>query len=196
MKDVIASDADLVIRRLRDQPEEYSRIVTWRNSPYVREWWDPDDPPLTLEAAIEELGPGEDGDGQATFCIIELAGDPVGFIQFYPWDTEAAYLAEIGLRLPKGSWGLDIFIGDSGLAGRRIGSRAVRLLSDHLFAEESATAVALITEATNARSHAAYRRAGMRASGEPFLDTDLRDGQRVESILMIRDRPGGTVDAR
>jgi len=196
MKDVIASDADLVIRRLRDQPEEYARIVAWRNSPHVREWWDPDDPLLTLEAAIEELGPGRGGDGQTIFCIIELAGEPVGFIQFYPWDGEEAYLSEIGLRLPEGSWGLDIFIGDPGLAGRGIGSLAIRLLSDHLFVEESATAVALITEATNARSHAAYRHASMRVSGEPFLDTDLRGGQRVESILMIRDRPDGTAGGR
>jgi aminoglycoside 6'-N-acetyltransferase len=196
MQDVIASDADLVIRRLRDQPDEYAHIVAWRNSPHVREWWDPDDPPLTLEAAIEELCPEQGGDGQTTFCIIELAGEPVGFIQFYPWDGEEAYLSEIDLRLPKGSWGLDVFIGDPELAGRGIGSRAVRMLSDHLFAQESATAVALITEATNARSHAAYRRAGMRVSGEPFLDTDLRGGQRVESILMIRDRPGGTAGGR
>ena len=136
------------------------------------------------------------GDGQTISCIIELAGEPVGFIQFYPWAAEEAYLAEIGLSLPEGSWGLDVFIGDSGLAGRGIGSRAVRLLSDRLFAEESATVVALITEATNARSHAAYRHAGMRVAGEPFLDTDSRGGQRVESILMIRDRPDGTAGGR
>ncbi len=30
------------------------------------------------------------------------------------------------------------------------------MLSDHLFAEEAATAVALITEASNARAQAAY----------------------------------------
>ena len=51
-------------------------------------------------------------------------------------------------------------------------------------------------EAGNGRAQAAYTRAGMRVSGEPFLDTDMRDGQRVESILMIRDRPGGTADGR
>jgi hypothetical protein len=33
-------------------------------------------------------------------------------------------------------------------------------------------------------------------SAERFLDTDLRNGQRVESILMIRDRPSGTAAAR
>ena len=98
--------------------------------------------------------------------------------------------------MPRGSWGLDIFIGSRGSKAPGIGSRTVRLLSDHLFAEEGATAVALITEASNARAQASYRRAGMRVSGEPFLDTDIRGGQRVESILMIRDRPGGTAGGR
>ena len=196
MQDVIASDGELVIRRARDHADDHARIVAWRNSPHVREWWDPDERPLTPEAAQEEFAENLHEEHPTIACIIELAGEPVGFIQFYPWDAEATYLAEIGLTVPQGSWGLDIFIGDPGLAGRGIGSRAVRMLSDHLFAAESATAVALITEATNARAHAAYRRAGMHVSGEPFLDTDTRDGQRVESILMIRDRPGGTAAGR
>jgi RimJ/RimL family protein N-acetyltransferase len=196
MKDVIAAEGDLAIRRVRDQDDDYGRLVDWRNSPHVREWWNPDEPPVTMARVIEELGLRGGGDDQTTPCIIELAAEPVGFIQFYPWAAEQAYLAEIGLSLPERAWGLDIFIGDSRLAGRGIGSRAVRLLSDQLFAEESATVVALITEATNARSHAAYRHAGMRLAGEPFLDTDSRAGQRVESILMIRDRPDGTAGER
>jgi aminoglycoside 6'-N-acetyltransferase len=194
MQDVIAADADLVIRRVQDQSGDYALIVAWRNSDHVREWWDPDGPP-TLEAVIEELRPSLRGEDPTISCIIELAGEPVGFIQFYPWDAETDYLAEIGVSVPPGSWGLDLFV-DARLAGHGVGSRAVRVLSDHLFAEEGATAVALITEATNARSHAAYRRAGMHVVGEPFLDTDMREGQRVESILMIRDRPSGTVAAR
>ena len=54
---------------------------------------------------------------------------------------------------------------------------------------------ALATEAGNLRAQVAYVRAGMRVV-ERFLDTDTRDGQRVESVLMIRDRPGGTAAAR
>ena len=196
MSDVITADGNLVIRRIRDQPDDYERMVAWRNSPHVREWWDPDDPPLTLAGAIDELGLRSPSDDPTTSCIIELAGEPVGFIQFYPWDAEEEYLATIGVSVPSGSWGLDIFIGASGLIGQGIGARAVRVLCDHLFAEEAATAVALITEAGNARAQAAYARAGMHVSGAPFEDTDLRDGQRVESVLMIHDRPAGTADGR
>jgi aminoglycoside 6'-N-acetyltransferase len=187
VNDVIAADGDLVIRRLRDHVDDYERIVAWRNRPHVREWWDPDDPPLTLEGAIEELRAETHPSHSTSACIIEVSGAPAGYIQFYPWDDEKPYLQEVGLTLPDGAWGLDIFIGEITLIDQGIGSRAVRLLSDHLFSELGATAVALATEAGNTRAQAAYVRAGMRPV-ERFLDTDLRGGQRVESILMIRDR--------
>jgi RimJ/RimL family protein N-acetyltransferase len=195
VNDVIAADGDLVVRRMRDHVEDYERIVAWRNRPHVREWWDPDDPPLTLEAAIEELRAETQPSHPTSACIIEVSGAPAGFIQFYPWDGEKPYLEEVGITLPDGAWGLDIYIGEMALVDQGIGSRTVRLLSDRLFSDHAATAVALVTEAGNTRAQAAYVRAGMRPV-ERFLDTDLRDGQRVESILMIRDRPSGTADAR
>jgi aminoglycoside 6'-N-acetyltransferase len=196
MNDVIAADGDLVIRRVGDEPRDYELIVAWRNSPHVREWWDPDDPPLTLAGLRAELDAQIRGDDTTTSCIIEHSGEPVGFIQVYPWDAEEEYLAELGVTVPPGSWGLDIFIGKSGLEGTGVGARAVSVLSEYLFSQRGATAVALITEASNARAQASYRHAGMRVLGEPFRDTDMRGGQRVESVLMIRDRPGGTAGGR
>ncbi|MGA7988726.1 MAG: GNAT family N-acetyltransferase [Candidatus Dormiibacterota bacterium] len=195
MNDVIASDGDLVLRCMRDRADDHELIVGWRNRPHVREWWDPDDPPLTMEAAIEEFREAAEAIQPTVMCVIERAGIPAGYLQFYPWDAEREYLEEVGVTLPAGAWGIDIFIGEAGLLGQGLGSRAVRLISDHLFAEEGASAVALATEVGNTRAQAAYVRAGMRAIRQ-FLDTDLRDGQRVESILMIRDRPGGTADER
>jgi RimJ/RimL family protein N-acetyltransferase len=195
VNDVIATDGEVAIRRVRDDRDDYGLIVSWRNQPHVREWWDPDDPPLTLEAAIEELRPSTQPESADTACIIELGGAPIGYLQFYPWDEEQDYLGEVGITLPGGAWGLDIFIGERSLVDHGIGSRTVRLISDHLFAEHDATAVALATEAGNSRAQAAYVRAGMRVI-EHFLDTDTRDGRRVESVLMIRDRPGGTAAAR
>jgi aminoglycoside 6'-N-acetyltransferase len=196
MNDVIAEGGGLVIRPVRQEAGDHDRIVAWRNAPHVREWWDPDDPPLTVGELRDELDAQIRGDDTTTSCIIEHAGEPVGFIQFYSWDTEEEYLAEIGVTLPPGSWGLDIFIGKPGLEGTGMGSRAVRVLSAYLFSQRGASAVALITEAGNARAQASYRHAGMRVLGEPFRDTEVRGGQRVESLLMIRDRPDGTTGGR
>jgi aminoglycoside 6'-N-acetyltransferase len=195
VNDVIAADGDLAIRRMRDHPDDYDLIVEWRNRPHVRQWWDPDDPPLTLDGAIKELRPLTEDGASNTAAIIEWNGAPIGYLQFYPWDEEQAYLAEVGITVPRAAWGLDIFIGEAALVGQGIGSRTVRLIADHLFAEHGATAVALATEASNSQAQAAYIRAGMHIV-ERFLDTDTRDGQRVESVVMIRDRPGGTAGGR
>ncbi len=70
-----------------------------------------------------------------TASIIEFEGAAIGYLQFYPWDEEAAYIAEVGITIPDGAWGLDIFIGEPSLVSQGIGSRTVRLISDHLFAE-------------------------------------------------------------
>jgi len=195
MNDVIAIDGDLAIRRMRDHPDDYMLIVAWRSAPHVHEWWDPDEPPPDLAGAEAELRPSTRDSDPTTACIIEVGGLPAGFIQFYPWSSEGAYMSEVGITVPEGAWGLDIFIGDPAFLHRGIGSRAVLLLSDHLFRTQRATAVALATEATNTHAQAAYERAGMRVVRE-FEDTDHRGGQRVRSLLMIRDRPGGTADAR
>jgi len=195
MKDVIAADGDMAIRGMRDDPADYELIAAWRSARHVHEWWDPDEPPPDPAGAAAELRPYTQGSDPTVACIIEVDGVPAGFIQFYPWDGEADYLSEVGVTVPEGAWGLDLFIGETAFLHRGIGSRAVRLLSDHLFANLGATAVALATEATNAHAQAAYERSGMRVV-EEFLDTDRRDGRRVRSLLMIRERPGGTAAGR
>ncbi len=195
MNDVIAADGALAIRRMRDEPGDYALIVAWRSAPHVHEWWDPDEPPPDLASATAELRPSTRDSDPTTACIIEVDDRPAGFIQFYPWSSEGEYMSEVGITVPEGAWGLDIFIGETTCLHRGMGSRAVRLLSDHLFTKRGATAVALATEATNAHAQTAYERAGMRVVQE-FMDTDHRDGRRIQSLLMIRDRPGGTTAAR
>src|ERR1700722_16175949 len=111
VNDVIAGDGGVVIRRMRDHPDDYALIVDWRNRPHVREWWDPDEPPLTVDGAIEELRPLTQGSGANTAAIIEFEGTAIGYLQFYPWDEETAYLAEVGIAIPDGAWGLEILIG-------------------------------------------------------------------------------------
>jgi RimJ/RimL family protein N-acetyltransferase len=195
MKDVIAADGDLAIRRMRDEAADYDLIAAWRSAPHVHEWWDPDEPSPDSAGAAAELRPYMQGSDPTVACIIEVEGRPAGFIQFYPWAGEADYISEVGITVPDGAWGLDLFIGETAFLHRGIGSRAVRLLSDHLFANLGATTVALATEATNTHAQAAYVRAGMRVVQE-FLDTDRRAGRRVRSLLMIRERPGGTAAGR
>jgi aminoglycoside 6'-N-acetyltransferase len=176
---------NLTIRPMRDAAEEYERLAAWRNLAHVREWWDPDDPPMTVESAVEEYGPDVAGRTATRAAVIEVDGESIGFLQFYPWAAYQQELVDIGVEVPAGAWGLDIFIGEPRWLGRGIGSRAVRMLCDRLIRDEGATAVAFGVEKGNLRARRAYEKAGLTPTVE-FLDSDTRGGERVLSILMVR----------
>jgi aminoglycoside 6'-N-acetyltransferase len=188
-RDELAREGDLAIRRLRDERDDYDLLVRWRNEPHVAEWWSTDDDPTptTLDRVIERQGPHAD-EPWVTDCIITVDGRPVGYVQFYPWSAEADEAEEMGIPDTDGSYGLDIFIGEPGMIDRGVGSRTVALLARHLFEKCDATSVALLSPVGNERAHHAYEKAGFRKV-EQVLDTDVVNGERRMSWLMILDRP-------
>ena len=185
---VIAADGELRVRAMLDEPQDYELVVRWRNEPHVREWWDPDDPPMTVERAVSECRPAIIGAEPDQLCIIELDGTAVGFVQFSAWFNWQKDLDEMGLTVPPGSWSLDIYIGELERMNRGLGSRVVRLVCDHLFRIQHASAVAFGVEVDNARAKRAYLKAGMRSTVR-FRDLDTRGGERVWCDLMVRDAP-------
>lgn len=188
--DVITRDADLAIRRMRDDPDDYALLVGWRNEPHVAEWWNTDDEPapVTFEHVVDHYGPRTDSDGSTTSCIIERSGRPVGYTQFYRWADTGEEMRSMGFSLDDRAYGLDILIGEPSLIGSGTGALAVALLCRHLFAERGASRVALLTAERNVRAQRAYEKAGMRKVAL-VLDTDIKDGERVRSWLMVVDRP-------
>ena len=187
--DELAREGDLAIRRLRDDRDDYDLVVRWRNEPHVAEWWSTDDDPtpMTLARVIETHGSYDD-EPWVTDCIITVGGRPAGFVQFYPWSQEADEARELGISDADGSYGLDIYIGEPDMIDRGVGSRTVALLARHLFEERDATSVALVTPVGNDRAHRAYEKAGFRKVKQT-LDTDVVNGERRMSWLMVLDRP-------
>jgi len=187
LMDLIASEGGLVIRLMQDDEAEYERTARWRNEPHVREWWDPDDPPLTPDGAREHYGPSTRPGAPATACVIEFEGRAAGCIFFYPWEGFREEAGAMGLPQVEGAWGLDIFIGEPDLLGRGIGTAAIDLLCRYLLTERGASCVMLEAAIDNARALRAYEKAGFARYGRA-LDTDTKDGQRVQSWVMVRPR--------
>ena len=187
----LIEDGDLAIRRLRDIRDDYERMVRWRNMPHVREWWDPDDPDLTFDDAVKEYRALTSAEAETTGCVILYGGMPIGFVQFCSWDGYRQDADEIGFQPGSNWWGVDIFIGEPGLVGHGIGSRAVRLVAGYLAQSRGAKCVALTTEIENTRAIRAYEKAGFKKEKQ-VLDTDTRDGQRVRSWLMVYRVPSAS----
>jgi RimJ/RimL family protein N-acetyltransferase len=186
--DVFAADADLTIRRLRDDPADFEAMARWRAEPHVHEWWDPDEPPPSAEEIANRYRERTDPDHETTGCIIELDGRPVGYLQFYRWLDFEDEMAEMDVGAGPDSYGIDIQIGVPDLIDKGIGSRAVRAICTYLASERGATDVRLTTEVTNLRAQRAYQKAGFVKLRE-ILELDTRDGERVWAWLMVWEPP-------
>ena len=190
--DELIREGDLAIRRMRDDPADYALMVRWRNEPHVAEWWNTDDDPTptTLERVTQKYGPRTEDASWVMSCIITVDDRPIGYMQFYPWSAEADEAREMGIPDLDGSFGLDILIGEPDMIGRGVGSRTVALVAGYLFEKRGATSVALLTPVGNGRAHRAYEKAGFRKEKQT-LDTDVVNGRRRMSWLMVLDRPLG-----
>lgn len=188
----LARDGELSIRRMRDDPDDYASFVRWRNAPHVAAWWTTDDEPtpITFEGAIEAYGPRAEDGSWVAGCVICVGDRPIGYVQYYPWSGAADEAREAGITDVEGSYGLDIFVGEPDMIGRGFGTRAVALLSGYLFDRLGAASVALLTPVGNDGAHRAYEKAGFRKVRQT-LDTDVVDGERRMSWLMVLDRPLG-----
>ena len=182
---MILSDGDLVIRPMRDHDDDYMQMVRWRNLPHVRRWWDHDLPLATLESIREEYRADTAPDAVSRACFLELAGRPIGFIQFYRWAHYAEEAREVGIPFDGTTYGLDVFIGDESQIGRGVGTRVVALVSDYLIAELGASAVALTTAVDNQVAQRCYENAGFRKVRQ-VVDTDTYMGERIQSWLMVK----------
>ncbi len=185
---VLAGGNDVTIRRMRDELDDYGCLARWRSAPHVAEWWDTAQTELGLDGVIAKYRSRTGSEDPTTACIIEVAGRPIGYIQFYPWAAYEAEMGEMGFVLPVGYFGVDIFIGERDYLDRGFGSLAVSLTYRYLFDERGAVGVALVVARDNVRAQRAYDKAGLVRVAE-VLDTDTRAGQRIPSYLMASPPP-------
>lgn len=142
----LARDSDLLLR--------------WLTRPHVAEWWG--DAARAMQHA-GECAP----DSQA---LIVADGTPVGYLcwQVPPREElEAAALTD----LPSGLVDIDILIGEAGLLGQGVGSRALELLLARLRRDPSVAFAGVGTAASNTIALRCFERAGFRRHRE-FQDLE------------------------
>jgi len=150
--------------RLGDVPT----VRRWLETPEVRRWWS--DPAVDVPVQVDDLD-----DPQTRMWIVSHAGRPFAYIQDY--DPLEWPMHHFGY-LPRGSRGIDQFIGDPAMLGRGHGTAFIQAHVDRLFAE-GAPVVATDPDPSNARAIRAYRKAG-------FAAVSSRETQWGPALLMVR----------
>ncbi|MGH1564789.1 GNAT family N-acetyltransferase [Mumia sp. DW29H23] len=114
MSDV--ASPDITFRRMREA--DLDRVVRWRNEPHVLAWFR--DPPKDVDDARDRYAERLGGDHPTRMSVVQVEGEPVGYVQDYPIDAEDDLAVRV--QLP-GAVGFDYLIGEPGLIGAGIGTR-------------------------------------------------------------------------
>jgi aminoglycoside 6'-N-acetyltransferase Ib len=150
----------------------------WLQRPHVRRWWREGD---TYQAVFDSYSPAIAGSDPTDLYLVLLEGREIGFIETYLVVNYPEYASLIGRG--EGTAGVDLFIADSALTGKGIGSETLRrFVSQFVFANPSTRRCVAGAEAANVASIRAFEKAGFRIVSE-FVE----DGN--DSLLLQLDRP-------
>ncbi|RXT48534.1 GNAT family N-acetyltransferase [Bradyrhizobium betae] len=143
-------------------------IRRWLGEAHVREWWgDPDDQFSLVSGDLDE---------PAMDQFIVLAGNrPFGYLQCYKltaWNTG------LGPQ-PEGTRGIDQFIGEGDMIGRRHGSTFIRAFVDEQF-RSGLPRMVTDPDPRNARALRAYEKAG-------FVRDRVVETPDGPALLMVRE---------
>ncbi|MEV0847102.1 GNAT family N-acetyltransferase [Streptomyces sp. NPDC049954] len=157
-------------------PRDLRLLSGWMNEPEVAAFWELAGPPSVTEAHVR---PQLEGDGRSVPCVGELDGSPLSYWEIYRADLDV--LTPYYAARPEDT-GVHLLIGGAAHRGRGLGPVLLRAVADLIFDHRpTCTRVVAEPDVRNARSVAAFARAGFRRTAELNLP-DKR------AALMIRDR--------
>ncbi len=162
-------DGDLLIRRMRDEPEDYQAMARWLSDPHVLEFYDGRDRPQSVDGVREHYSPTVLADDQVGACFIVYRGVSIGYVQFYP--------------VEDGVFGMDQFIGEPALWNHGLGTRTVSLMLEYLFLTERARKVTVDPHVDNLRAIRCYEKCGFRKV-EILRQNELHEGTYRDCWLM------------
>lgn len=161
------------------------QLARWLGADHVQEWWRDRSAP---DRVREKYLPRIRGDEPVEVFVVVDDAEDIGMIQRYRLNTRPAWsslLASSGLAFPNGA-GIDYVIGDPEQIGRGIGSSAVALFTDLVFAGHSDVDCIVVTpQSANRASCRVLEKAGCELRWTGYLDSDDDAGP---AALYLRQR--------
>lgn len=159
--------SDIHFRRLHHA--DLPLLAGWLREPHVARWFHPADD--WLSEMLEELG-----SQWLEHYIAYLGNEPLGFVQRYdsalapsgPWSSQ-----------PPGTWGLDLFVGDTSNLGKGFGARMLdAFIMQICWPDPRVERLLVDPEEGNLAAFATYRSVGFRPSADDVEIWTLdRDGR-------------------
>lgn len=178
----------LSFRGMDNNPEDRAQLLEWLSNPtVVRLAWN-EEAPWDMSKIQEHFFADLENEDGETRCFIELKGEPIGYVQYYPV-TEDSYrfTPSVTFGLVDGGYGMDMLIGYPGLWSKGVGARTVGMIAEHLYDEKGVSLLCADPEASNVRSVSFWKKAGFEQVGSiPGYDEPEKP-----SLLMIRKREKG-----
>ncbi|MDE2044775.1 MAG: GNAT family N-acetyltransferase [Thermoplasmata archaeon] len=183
---LICSSGDLSIRSAME--EDTRMLARWRSDPKVIQFYSGRDRPLDEEGVRRhyfgrETDPGASRVEEYQPCILEVAGRPVGFLQFYRILREDAL--RFGFAPEERTFGIDLFLGETDLWGQGLGARSIDLLCEFLKRERHADRVMADPRVDNPRSVRAFEKARFRKARR-LEGHEVFEGVPRDCWLMVR----------
>lgn len=149
-------EGKLAIRLLQDSDKPL--LVQWLSDPVVLQYYEGRDNPHDLEWVNARFFNREDDTAR---CMVEYAGLPIAYIQFYQLDdeTKKVYGCE---ELQEPIYGTDQFIGESEYWNKGIGTLLVNLMKQYLIDQKGASRIVMDPQAVNVRAIACYEKCGFK----------------------------------
>ncbi|MBI4338430.1 MAG: acetyltransferase [Chloroflexi bacterium] len=181
---VVEAANGLRIRLLCERAEDYELLARWLSDERVLEFVFGRDNRYDYAKVVGKYGPRAEGRNRVIACILEQAGQPLGYLQFYAVDNAAEY----ALETAEGVYGLDIFIGEPELWGWGIGTAVIEALARHLFEDLGATRIVIDPQVTNSRAIRCYEKCSFKRV-KLLPRHELHEGEWRDCWLMVKDRP-------
>jgi len=162
---------------------DFGLLERWLREPHVSAWWRER---LDLAGLEDKYGRRIDGVEPTRMFVIEYAGRPVGWIQWYHWADYEAHARKLGAAPEEA--GVDLAIGDPEMIGVGLGPIVLQsFIRQEVFVDSSVTAVVCDPEFLNVRSRRAFEKAGFQSSDAVVLDGE------TETRVIVRLNRAGTI---
>lgn len=149
------STGDISIRPMK--ASDFDLVAKWLSDPRVFEFIH--GKPKDLTWVKKKYGPRIAKKEKINSNIIEYKNKPVGYIQYF--DIKP-YEKDYEMENANDIWAIDLWIGEPNFWDKGIGSKALKLIMEHIFKDKKAKKIIIDPHIDNSRAIHVYEKVGFK----------------------------------